>query len=286
MNAAYYHKAEDGCLRCELCPHDCLIAEGHSGLCGARTHKDGRLLAETYGCVSSFGLDPIEKKPLYHFFPGKLILSIGNYGCNLRCMFCQNHGISMTARSENAEMLTPAQVAALADRMKPEGNIGVAYTYNEPLIGYEFVRDCAIAVHEKGLKNVLVTNGYLHAEPFLALLPYIDALNIDLKGFTEAFYRRVKGGLEEVKRNIALAADHAHVEVTTLIIPGENDSEAEIEALSRFLAGINPEMPLHLTRFFPNHEMTDKPPTPKETIFRLKEVAEQYLKYVHPGNMR
>jgi pyruvate formate lyase activating enzyme len=189
------------------------------------------------------------------------------------------------AKPTGGERVTPAQIAATAEKLTKDGNIGVAYTYNEPLIGYEFVLDCAALVHEKGLKNILVTNGYIQREPFIALLPYINALNIDLKGFTDAFYQKVSGSLDTVKENIAMAARYAHVEVTTLIIPRENDGEGEIDALARFLAGVNPEIPLHLSRFFPRHEMTDREPTPVETIWQLKKTAENYLKYVYAGNI-
>ena len=187
---------------------------------------------------------------------------------------------------EQATIVTPAQLAALAEKYKPQGNIGVAYTYNEPLIGYEFVRDCAALVKERNLKNVLITNGYINPDPLNELLPFIDALNIDLKAFNDVFYRNVKGDLQSVMQTITASARGAHVEVTTLIIPGENDSEEEMDALARFVAAIDPDIPLHLSRFFPNHMMREKPPTPKETVIRLKGIAEKYLKYVYLGNMR
>jgi pyruvate formate lyase activating enzyme len=237
----------------------------------------------SYGLVSSSSLDPIEKKPLYRFHPGTAIFSIGSFGCNLRCPFCQNHGISMV-KPIDGEYTSPAQIAEISKKLIPRGNIGIAYTYNEPLIGYEFIKDCAILLRKQNQKNVLVTNGYINRQPFLELLPYIDALNIDLKGFGD-FYKKVKGRLDIVKENIALAAEAAHVEITTLIIPGENDGDEEIDALAMFISGINAEIPLHLSRFFPKYEMTDKPPTPPETILRLKKIAEKYLKYVYAGNM-
>ena len=184
----------------------------------------------------------------------------------------------------DTEELLPNDLAALAERLRPRGNIGVAYTYNEPLIGYEYVRDCAEAVRARGMVNVLVSNGTVEEAPWRELLPLIDAANIDLKGFTEGWYRRLGGDLETVKRSIALAAEHCHVEVTTLLVPGENDSETEIRALSRWLSGIDPGIPLHLSRFFPRYRMTDRPPTAVNAVYRLAEVARESLRWVYTGN--
>ena len=284
--ALYYEPLDPGDVRCRLCPHLCRVPDGKAGLCGARRNQKGRLYAATYGYISACALDPVEKKPLDHFYPGSHILSIGNYGCNLRCAFCQNHGISFSSPEPGARMMTPAQTAELAESLAGGGNIGVAYTYNEPLIAYEYVLDCAAEVRKRGMKNVLVTNGYILQQPLEALLPYIDALNIDLKAFTDAFYREHGGDLETVKQTIASAAGAAHVEITSLIIPGENDDEAEMDALAAFLAGVRKDIPLHVTRFFPRHRMTDKPPTPAETIHKLTAVAKRHLTFVYPGNMR
>ena len=238
-----------------------------------------------YGKVVSLALDPIEKKPLRRFHSGGTVLSVGSFGCNLRCPFCQNHEISMAGEGGlRTEELLPDALADLAERLKPRSNIGVAYTYNEPLIGYEYVRDCAAAVRERGMLNVLVTNGTIEEAPWRALLPLIDAVNIDLKGFTEAWYKRLGGDLETVKRSIAIAAEHCHVEVTTLLVPGENDTEDEIRALSRWLAGVNPDIPLHLSRFFPRYRMTDRPPTDAEAVYRLADVARERLRWVYEGN--
>ena len=238
--------------RCELCFHHCVLDEGQTGFCRARACQAGKIVCLNYGKLTSLALDPVEKKPLRRFHPGSLILSVGSFGCNLRCPFCQNHEISMAGDSGIPTVeVSPEQLAAKAAELVPHGNIGVAYTYNEPLIGYEYVRDCAALVHEQGMVNVLVTNGTVEEEPWRALLPLIDAANIDLKGFTPAWYRRLGGDLETVKRSIALAAERCHVEVTTLLIPGENDSEEEIRELARWLASINSEIPLHLSRFFP-----------------------------------
>ncbi len=270
---------------CGLCFRRCSLDEGQTGLCRARVNRGGTVVPVNYGRVVSLALDPIEKKPLRRFRGGSRILSVGSFGCNLRCPFCQNHEISMAGAGElREEELLPEALAALAEELVPRGNIGAAYTYNEPLVGYEYVRDCAQAVRERGLVNVLVTNGTIEEAPWRALLPLIDAANVDLKGFTEGWYRRLGGDLETVKRSIALAAERCHIEVTTLLVPGENDGEDEIRALARWLAGISPEIPLHLSRFFPRHRMTDRPATPVETVYRLAELARESLRWVYTGN--
>ena len=285
--AMFYHEAENGRVSCFLCPHNCKIPAGSSGLCGVRQNGGGKLAATGYGLVSALALDPIEKKPLYMFHPGKNVLSIGNFGCNLRCPFCQNCEISMEykERWENTKRVSPEQIDALAKKYVPDGNIGVAYTYNEPLIGYEFVYDCAKLIHESRMKNILVTNGYINREPLEKLAPYIDAMNIDLKGFTEGFYKRLGGSLEPVKETIKAANQQCHIEITTLIIPGENDSEEEIEALAGWIASLNPDILLHLSRFFPRYQYEDKVPTSRETIYKLCETAKKHLKHVFAGNI-
>ena len=272
-------------LTCEICPHSCTLDHGQTGLCRARGNTGDCITAINYGKVTSMGLDPIEKKPLYHYFPGSVILSTGSFGCNLRCPFCQNYDIS-TADSLRAhtKTITPEELANFAVSLRPRGNIGVAYTYNEPLVGYEFVRDCAKAVRDKELKNVVVTNGYINEKPFKELLPLIDALNIDLKAFTESFYKRIGGALETVKHSIKIASEACHVEVTTLVIPGENDSEEEINSLAGWLASVSRDIPLHLTRFFPNYKMTDKDPTSVQQLHRLADLAREHLQYVYVGN--
>ena len=270
---------------CELCFHHCALDEGQTGLCRARACQDGKIVSLNYGKLTSLALDPIEKKPLRRFHPGSLILSVGSFGCNMRCPFCQNHEISMAGDSGIPTVeVSPEQLAAQAAELVPHGSIGVAYTYNEPLTGYEYVRDCAALVHEQGMVNVLVTNGTVEEEPWRALLPLVDAANIDLKGFTPSWYRRLGGDLETVKRSIVLAAERCHVDVTTLLIPGENDSEEEIRELARWLASISPEIPLHLSRFFPQYQMVDRLPTPVEQVYRLSEAAQEYLSHVYTGN--
>lgn len=270
---------------CEICPHRCNIAEGKTGICGARRNRNGEIICESYGRLTSLALDPIEKKPLRRFYPGSLILSVGSYGCNFRCPFCQNCEISMVS-GENADTMqvTPQELVNKALELVPRGNIGIAYTYNEPSVAYEFVLDCAKLCHENGLKNVMVTNGFLNEKPLLELLNYLDAMNIDLKGFTEEFYKELGGRLADVKRTIALSAQHCHVEVTTLVIPGKNDSPEEMRELSSWLASVSPDIPLHISRFFPMYHMTDRPATPVETVYQLATIARESLHYVYEGN--
>ncbi len=282
---------------CETCFRRCALAEGQTGFCGARTCADGRVATRNYGRITALALDPIEKKPLYRLHPGGRILSVGSFGCNLRCPFCQNHDISWSrealALEGTAPVLSPAELADLALRYRDRGNLGVAFTYNEPLVGWEYVRDAARLVKEAGMVNVLVTNGAAAPAVLAELAPYIDAMNIDLKGFSDEYYRRLGGSRAMVLDFIARAVRTCHVELTTLIVPGENDSEAEMRALSRWVAGltdaagrvIGPDIPLHVTRFFPRFRMTDRGPTPVETLFRLTEIAGEVLRYVYPGNV-
>ena len=269
-------------MRCEVCPHHCDIPEGKRGLCRARANIGGKITCVNYGKLTAISLDPIEKKPLARFCPGSKILSVGSFGCNLRCPFCQNSEISMAGESIETVYVSPEALVKKAEEIR--GNIGLAFTYNEPLIGYEYVRDCGALAREKGLKMVLVTNGTICRGPLTELLPCIDAMNIDLKGFTERFYHMVGGDLETVKRTIELAVKSCHVEVTVLTIPGENDGPEEMEALSGWLAGVDPEIPLHITRCFPRYKMSGKSPTPIETLMRLRDVASRHMRYVYLGN--
>ena len=283
--------------RCDVCFRGCEIAEGRQGVCGARECVQGRVVAANYGRITALALDPIEKKPLRRFHPGSRILSVGSYGCNLRCPFCQNHDISWSAEAfaakKRCETVTPEALVDAALRQRMRGNIGLAFTYNEPLIGWEFVRDTAAMAHEAGLVNVLVTNGTANLPVLEQLLPHIDAMNIDLKGFTERWYREVLGGdLETVKAFIARAVRDCHVELTTLIVPGENDTEDEMRALSAWVAAlrgadgrtVGAEVPLHISRFFPRFHMTDRPATEVARIYRLADIARENLRYVYTGN--
>ncbi|MBO4685622.1 MAG: AmmeMemoRadiSam system radical SAM enzyme, partial [Lachnospiraceae bacterium] len=269
------------------------IPEGKLGFCGGRTTRDGRAEAYNYGRITSLALDPIEKKPLARFYPGSRILSVGSFGCNLRCPFCQNHEISWDDRArefaKTAETLSPEELVDIALQTQAQGNIGIAFTYNEPLIGYEFVRDTATLAKARGLKNVMVTNGTAELSVLHELKPFIDAMNIDLKGFTDCYYKDVLGGDRTmVMAFIEEAVKTAHVELTTLIVPGENDSEDEMRELSRWVSGLrNPDgevVPLHISRFFPRFHMQDRPATSVRTVYRLVEVARENLPYVYTGN--
>jgi pyruvate formate lyase activating enzyme len=269
-----------------LCPHSCTLEEGQTGLCRARTNVGGVIHCSNYGRLTALSLDPIEKKPLRRFYPGSYILSAGSYGCNLHCPFCQNSSISMAGSESETITVTPQQLVEKARELaqKPHGNLGLAFTYNEPLVGYEYVLDCARLVKKTALKTVVITNGMICREPLQKLLPYVDAMNIDLKGFTESYYKWVGGDLQTVKQNIAAAAEQCHVEVTTLIVPGKNDSEAEIDAEALWLSSIDPEIPLHISRFFPRWHVQNLAPTPVGSIQRLCETAQRHLRYVYAGN--
>ena len=282
---------------CSVCFRHCKLEEGQIGFCRGRICVDGVVRARNYGKVTSLALDPIEKKPLARFCPGSRILSVGSFGCNLRCPFCQNHEISWSKEAERfneeAEYISPEELATTAVYYQNKGNIGVAFTYNEPLIGYEYILDAAKLIHEAGLKNVLVTNGTADLSVLEELAPYIDAMNIDLKGFTDRYYREMLcGDLEMVLAFIRRAVQSCHVELTTLIIPGENDSEDEMRAMCQWIAGlqnangetIGQNVPLHISRFFPRFNMTDRGPTDVALIYRLADVAREYLKYVYTGN--
>ena len=270
---------------CSLCPHHCRLADGETGFCRARANESGAIRCKNYGRLTSVALDPIEKKPLYHFHPGSFILSVGSFGCNLRCPFCQNYAISMADGQSETQDVTPAELAALAHDLsrRPHGNIGVAFTYNEPLLSYDFIMDAAPLLHEAGLFVVLVTNGTISPAPLKALLPHVDAMNIDLKGWQPDFYRRLGGDLAAVKHTIARAVKSCHVEVTTLIIPGQNDSAGDMEEEALWLASLRPDLPLHISRYFPRWKEY-APATPVETIERLAAIARKHLRFVHKGN--
>ncbi len=274
---------------CDVCPKFCKLREGQIGFCRARSNIGGKIVPINYGQATSLALDPIEKKPLMRFCSGTYILSYGSYGCNLRCPYCQNASISM-AGPDNCphRLITPEGLTDLAvdlSRQEP-GNIGVAFTYNEPTVCFEFIRDTSKLLHEAGLKSVVVTNGGLVRKYADELLPHVDALNIDLKGFSDEFYRYVKGEFDTVKEFIKAAVEHeCHVELTTLVIPTKNDDPEEMEREVEWITSISPEIPLHLSRIFPRYKVDDLPPTPAETIYRLKDIAQKKLKYVYTGNL-
>ncbi len=270
---------ENGAVRCELCPHRCLISGGKQGICGVRENRDGGLFALTYGKVAAVQFDPVEKKPLYHFHPGKPILSVGSVGCNFRCGFCQNYHLV-----QKAVPLTSVSISDLVRAARREGAVGISYTYNEPLIWFEFVVDCAREFRKAGMTNVLVTNGYVSPAPLAELLPLVDAMNIDLKSMDPEFYRKICGGtLSPVLDTIRESAKATHVEITTLLVTGENDSEDAVRAVVDFVTGVDPEIPLHLSRYMPMYRFT-APPTPPERLAAAFRIARERLPYVYVGN--
>ncbi|SCX80032.1 pyruvate formate lyase activating enzyme [Lachnospiraceae bacterium XBB2008] len=283
--------------KCDVCFRQCEIAEGSTGFCGARICAGGTVRAANYGRVTSMALDPIEKKPLNRFYPGSMIVSVGSYGCNLRCPFCQNDDISwgdmVEVWPDRARYITPEELADLAEAYRDRGNIGVAYTYNEPLIGYEFVRDTARLVHERGMKNVLVSNGCASRKVLDEIGPYIDAMNIDLKGFTDEYYRDdLQGSRQMVMEFIEQAVKICHVELTTLIVPGKNDSVEEMRKMVEWVSSLTDgygnicgeNIPYHVSRFFPRFHMSDRDATDVALIYRLADTAREKLKYVYTGN--
>ncbi|QFJ54508.1 AmmeMemoRadiSam system radical SAM enzyme [Pseudobutyrivibrio xylanivorans] len=279
--------------RCDVCFRHCDIYEGKLGFCGARTVKNGVVIPANYGKITSIALDPIEKKPLARFSPGSKILSVGSYGCNLRCPFCQNYEISWSEEAkrfaEESHFLSPGELVEIANETRDKGNIGIAFTYNEPLIDYEYVLDSAKLAKAHDLKTVIVSNGTAELPILERLAPYIDAMNIDLKGFTDDYYGKILGGnRKQVMDFISQAVKSAHVELTTLIIPDENDTEDEIRALSAWVGSLtNPNgegVPLHISRFFPRFHMTDRPATDVSKVYRLAEIAREKVEYVYTGN--
>ena len=256
-------------LVCEICPRHCTLAEGEIGCCRARFNDGKKITALNYGEITSIALDPIEKKPLSKFFPGSRILSVGSYGCNLNCPFCQNHEISMADSTFPTKKISPERLAELAVELIPEKNIGVAFTYNEPFIG---------------LKVVLVTNGTVAPAALKKILPLIDAMNIDLKGFSQEIYSLLGGDFETVRRTIEMSAQSCHVEVTSLIVPTMNDSPEEMDAESKWLASLSKDIPLHISRFFPHYRVRNLPPTPVKKIYELVDIAKEHLNFVYAGN--
>jgi pyruvate formate lyase activating enzyme len=283
IEASYYSKVEQQ-INCLLCPQGCKLNSGEKGFCKVRAHQDGKLITTNYGMVSSISLDPIEKKPLYHFYPGRPILSVGTIGCSLGCEFCQNWQISR--EEAPCKVVAPEELVTLAvDAYKNDGSIGLAYTYSEPGVWFEFLMATMPLIREQGLKNVLVTNAFLNPEPWRDLLEWTDAANIDLKGFDENFYRRLcHGKLHPVLENIRAAVGEAHLELTSLIIPGANDQPEQIAAMAEWIAKLDPEIPLHLSRYFPNYKLSI-PATPPATMERAAEIARKYLKFVYLGNV-
>lgn len=279
MEASFYTTRGDTVL-CTLCPHSCQIALNAAGRCGVRRNEQGVLQALSYGAVSAVAVDPIEKKPLYHFRPGSAIYSVGSFGCNMRCPFCQNWQIS-TRAPDGGSVCSPEELVQAA---VASGAGAIAYTYSEPVVWFEFVRDCAVIARGKGLSNVMVTNGFLKPEPLHELLPLVDAWNIDLKCFTEDGYRTLGGGLGPVKDTITIVAPAAHLEITMLVVTGFNDSPDEIDRLAGWIASVHPGIPLHLSAYHPAHRYS-APPTDASFLMRAVEIARSHLHYVYPGNI-
>lgn len=285
--------AAPGALVCGACPRGCTLAPRQTGACHARGRvADSSIVALNYGLVTGLALDPIEKKPLHFFRPGSRILSVGSLGCNLHCAFCQNSNISQagpdSAIARRAERLSPTELAdyAASPALVARGNIGVAYTYNEPLVGWEFVRDTAVHVHERGQSNVVVTNGCFATTVVTQLTPLIDAYNIDLKCFDADAYARLGGDLDTVRAFITAAVEAgAHVEITTLVVPGISDDTADMAREAAWIASLSPSIPLHLTRFFPRYRMRDAQPTSLALLRELAAVASGHLEHVIIGNV-
>ena len=271
-------------LICQLCPHFCKLGEGKTGICGVRSSNGKEIELLTYGIISGIAVDPVEKKPLYHFYPGSSILSVGSYGCNMKCDFCQNYHISQNIFIDDSKRTEPDTLIEKAK--STHNNIGIAYTYNEPAIWFEFVRDVALQGRRVDLKNVMVTNGYIAPEPLNRYLDFIDAFNVDLKSFNPDFYKKLTGAeLEPVKKALKqISVSESHLEITTLIIPGLNDSTDEMERQAKWISEeLGTDVPLHLSRYFPMYKR-DNPPTSGEKLNELFHTASSFLKYVYIGN--
>ncbi|CEM63183.1 AmmeMemoRadiSam system radical SAM enzyme [Treponema phagedenis] len=284
MKQAFFWAEEE--KRCLLCPHRCIVPEGKISRCGVRKNIGGVLYSLNYGKVLAAALDPIEKKPLYRFYPGSKIFSVGTFGCNFDCAFCQNHSL-VHAMQENAALLFPkTSPEQLVSQALQTNSIGIAFTYNEPTVWYEYIADTAPLAKQAGLKTVLVTNGFIEEVPLTKILPVIDAMNIDLKAFSQDYYAKLcKGSVEPVLRSIRLAAKHCHVEVTCLVIEGKNSEANQMEQLASELANISTDIPLHISAFYPAYKMQDTPPTAPARILQLCKIAKKQLTFVFPGNI-
>ena len=284
MESILYDKKENGICICRVCPRQCRILPSRKGWCRTRWNDHGMLKTLAYGLITSAALDPIEKKPLAWFHPGSRILSLGSWGCNMNCTFCQNFEISQ--KEAESRKLSPEKVLRLAQSLTVEGNIGVAWTYNEPSLSLEFIRDTAPLIKKAGMVNVMVSNGFISSEALDILLPLIDAWNIDLKGWDLDFYRNICGAARKpVLETIQRTVGKSHVELTNLVIPGKNDDPATFEEMVKWIRSLNQDIPLHITRFFPCWHLTDCPPTPLSTLVSLGQIARKYLSHVKIGNV-
>ncbi|MDD4225766.1 MAG: AmmeMemoRadiSam system radical SAM enzyme [Mariniphaga sp.] len=287
QEARFYKKYENERVQCLLCPHECKLKPGKTGNCRVRENKNGVLITQVYDKVSTISFDPIEKKPLFHFKPGKKILSIGEVGCNLHCTFCQNHHISQCSATKFNGFQPGTSIQLVDKALESTGNVGIAYTYNEPFTFYEFMYNTAQLAHNNGLNNVVVSNGFVNTGPLREILPLIDAFNIDLKAFEKKFYKKqTKGKLKPVLKALQIIAKEGkHLEITQLIIPGLNDDEIVFKDMVLWIAGeLGTHVPLHLSRYFPQYKLS-LPPTPSETLIRLYTLAKKYLKFVYLGNI-
>ncbi|NLM35275.1 MAG: radical SAM protein [Clostridiales bacterium] len=280
--AMFYEKIKDK-LHCCLCPHNCVIEKNNLGKCKVRSHEEGDLYSLNYGEITSIALDPIEKKPLLFYKPKAKILSVGSFGCNFTCSFCQNYSISQYKAA--SRYLPKEELVELA--LNTDNNIGLAFTYNEPSIWYEYVYDCSKLLKETkpDATVAIISNGYINEAPLKALLPYVDAMNIDLKSYNNKYYKNICGGsIKPVLKTIELAAKYCHVEITTLLVTGENDNLEDVEEIAKFLSNINKDIPLHLSRYFPRYKI-DNPPTDIDFMYKAQEVASRYLNRVNLGNI-
>jgi len=277
MEARYWEKG-----RCRLCPQNCVISESKSGFCHARKNISGKLISEVYGRPAAINVDPIEKKPLYHFLPGSQSFSLGTVGCNLTCEHCQNFDISCASPDTSTEVVPPEKIVEMA---LAKGCDSISYTYNEPTVFFEYAVDCAKLARKKGLKNVIVTNGFINTGPAKEFAEVMDAANVDLKAFNEDFYRKIaKGSLKPVLDTLKLYKDKLWLEVTNLIIDGKNDNLKEIEDMCCWLKDNIGNVPLHFSRAYPMHKMQDIRPTPEGTLLKARDIARKYLDYVYIGN--
>ena len=277
---------ENSMVQCGLCPHKCNLNQNKTGLCGTRKNIDGNIKSISYGQVTSLAVDPIEKKPLYHFYPGTAILSVGGFGCNMKCPFCQNYSISQQGIEVSQGYVSPEEMVEFARKATLKaGSIGVAFTYNEPFLSYEYLLDVAPLLKAEGQKVVLVTNGQICQEPLKAILPYIDAMNIDLKAFSEDGYKWMGGDFKTTKNTIRLSLEAGvHVEVSTLVIPGINDDSDMMRSEAMWISKLRKDIPLHLSRYFPRYKLQTEA-TPVATLYRLQEISQECLDYVYLGNV-
>lgn len=282
MHEALYYRTKENKVICQLCPKECIISEDRTGFCRVRKNIAGKLYTQNYGACSSYALDPIEKKPLYHFYPGSYIFSLGTWGCNFNCKFCQNWEI---AQADPETIYLPPTKAVEFALKQSSRNIGIAFTYSEPSVWYEYILDTAQEARKAGLKNILVTNGFINLAPLAELLPFIDAMNIDVKAFNNEYYQKICAGyLDDVKRTVEQATKACHVEVTNLIVTNLNDHPDEIRDLAKWLSNISKDIPLHFSRYFPNYKINEQP-TPLKTMQMAFDIAKEYLNYVYIGNV-